>query len=114
MVQAGAVPTTWIGVMSEWQRDWAREATVPAVAEVSVAHSGATGVAYLWEMSRLLTMPTLLMVGKTSNVLDEETVEKMLAAMPASSVRWFDTGHYVPRERPDEFTGVLLEFLTAD
>jgi pimeloyl-ACP methyl ester carboxylesterase len=71
-------------------------------------------VAYLWEMSRLLTMPTLLMVGKTSNVLDEETVEKMLAAMPASSVRWFDTGHYVPRERPEEFTEVLLEFLTAD
>src|SRR5246500_5162872 len=23
MVQAGAVPMTWMGVMSEWQRDWA-------------------------------------------------------------------------------------------
>jgi nicotinamidase-related amidase len=55
MIQAGAVPTTWIGVMSEWQRDWAREATVPAVAEVSVAHSGATGVAYQWEMQLLKT-----------------------------------------------------------
>jgi len=55
MIQAGAIPTTWIGVMSEWQRDWAREATVPAVAEVSVAHSGATGVAYLWEMQLLKT-----------------------------------------------------------
>jgi nicotinamidase-related amidase len=53
MIQAGATPTTWIGVMSEWQRDWAREATVPAVAEVSVAHSGATGVAYQWEMQLL-------------------------------------------------------------
>ena len=53
MIQAGATPTTWIGVMSEWQRDWAREATVPAVAEVSIAHSGATGVAYLWEMQLL-------------------------------------------------------------
>jgi nicotinamidase-related amidase len=55
MIQAGATPVTWIGVMSEWQRDWAREATVPAVAEVSVAHSGATGVAYLWEMQLLKT-----------------------------------------------------------
>ena len=55
MIQAGAVPTTWIGVMSEWQRDWAREATVPAVAEVSVAHSGAPGVAYQWEMQLLKT-----------------------------------------------------------
>src|ERR1700743_149293 len=40
MVQAGAVPITWIAVMSEWQRDWAREATVPAVAEITVAHGG--------------------------------------------------------------------------
>jgi len=53
MIQAGATPLTWMGVMSEWQRDWAREATVPAVAEVSVAHSGATGVAYQWEMQLL-------------------------------------------------------------
>jgi len=28
MVQAGAVPITWIAVMSEWQRDWARERPV--------------------------------------------------------------------------------------
>ena len=55
MIQAGATPLTWMGVMSEWQRDWAREATVPAVAEVSVAHSGATGVAYQWEMQLLKT-----------------------------------------------------------
>jgi len=55
MIQAGATPTTWMGVMSEWQRDWAREATIPAVADVSVAHSGATGVAYLWEMQLLKT-----------------------------------------------------------
>ncbi len=55
MIQAGATPLTWIGLMSEWQRDWAREATIPAVAEVSVAHSGATGVAYQWEMQLLKT-----------------------------------------------------------
>src|SRR3984885_11872957 len=53
LIQAGATPLTWMGVMTEWQRDWAREATVPAVAEVSVAHSGATGVAYQWEMQLL-------------------------------------------------------------
>jgi pimeloyl-ACP methyl ester carboxylesterase len=56
-------------------------------------------------------MPTLLMVGRRSNVLDEEVVEKMLASMPNSTVRWFDTGHYVPREKPEEFTAVLVDFL---
>jgi nicotinamidase-related amidase len=53
MVQAGAVPVTWIAVMSEWQRDWAREATIPAVAEVTVTHGGASGVAYAWEQQLL-------------------------------------------------------------
>jgi len=53
MVQAGAVPVTWIGVLSEWQRDWAREATFPAVAEITVAHSGGSGVAFQWEMQLL-------------------------------------------------------------
>src|SRR5271170_3059176 len=53
MVQAGAVPITWIAVMSEWQRDWAREATVPAIAEITVAHGGASGVAFAWEQQLL-------------------------------------------------------------
>ena len=53
MIQAGATPLTWIGVMSEWQRDWAREATIPGVADVTVAHSGGSGVAFLWEMQLL-------------------------------------------------------------
>ncbi len=55
MIRAGATPVTWIGVMSEWQRDWARTATVPAVAEITVAHSGGSGVAYQWEMQLLRT-----------------------------------------------------------
>src|SRR5579862_9775288 len=29
MIQAGAVPMTWMAVQGEWQRDWAREDTVP-------------------------------------------------------------------------------------
>ena len=57
MVQAGAVPVTWIAVMSEWQRDWAREATIPAVAEITVAHGGSSGVAYAWEQQLLNTKP---------------------------------------------------------
>ena len=53
MVQAGAVPVTWVGVMSEWQRDWAREATIPAVAEITISHGGASGVAFAWEQQLL-------------------------------------------------------------
>src|SRR5207249_11548434 len=53
MVQAGAVPMTWMAVQGELQRDWAREATVPALAEILAQHGGASGVAFAWEMQLL-------------------------------------------------------------
>lgn len=68
-------------------------------------------VEYLWKMSEKLVMPTLLMVGRQSNVLDEEVVDRMLAAMPNARVRWFATGHYFMRENPAEFIEVLRGFL---
>ena len=53
MVQAGAVPINWMAVLGEWQRDWAREDTIPALANLLVEHGGATGVAYAWELQLL-------------------------------------------------------------
>ncbi|WP_181787307.1 hydrolase [Streptomyces phytophilus] len=55
MVQAGVVPITWLAVMGEWQRDWAREETVAGAAEVQAQHGGASGVAFAWEMQLLAT-----------------------------------------------------------
>ncbi|AKH86392.1 amidohydrolase [Streptomyces sp. CNQ-509] len=57
MVQAGVVPITWLAVMGEWQRDWAREKTVAGAAEVQAQHGGASGVAFAWEL-QLLATPT--------------------------------------------------------
>src|SRR5213593_3460043 len=53
MVQAGAVPMTWLAVQAELQRDWAREATVPGLAEILSQHGGGSGVAFAWEMQLL-------------------------------------------------------------
>ena len=55
LVQAGAVPVTWMGVMSEWQRDWARTTTVGAVAEIVFEHGGSTGTTLAWEMQLMGT-----------------------------------------------------------
>lgn len=55
MVQAGAVPITWMAVVSEWQRDWAREETGAGLAELLAEHGGASGVAFAWEMQLLAT-----------------------------------------------------------
>ena len=43
MVQAGAVPTTWLQILSELQRDWARQDTYQAVNDIVVQHGGAWG-----------------------------------------------------------------------
>jgi nicotinamidase-related amidase len=53
MVQAGCVPITWLAVASEWQRDWAREKTVPGLAEAVVGHAGGSGIALTWELQLL-------------------------------------------------------------
>jgi len=53
MVQAGAVPITWMAVLGEWQRDWAREETSEGLANVILEHGGASAVAFAWEMQLL-------------------------------------------------------------
>jgi nicotinamidase-related amidase len=58
MMQAGAVPITWMVLASELQRDWARTATGPALAEMLVEHAGVVGTSFTWEQQLLATSPT--------------------------------------------------------
>jgi len=44
MIQAGAVPVTWLQVLLEWQRDWARQETYNAVMTVAKEHAGGYGL----------------------------------------------------------------------
>jgi nicotinamidase-related amidase len=37
IVQAGAQPVGWVGLASEWQRDWARVETVPQIIDLVLA-----------------------------------------------------------------------------
>ena len=53
MVQAGAVPMTWMAVQGELQRDWARESTVSDLAKILEQHGGGSGVAFAWETQLL-------------------------------------------------------------
>ncbi len=53
MANAGAVPITWMAVLAEWQRDWAREKSAEGLGEIILAHGGASGVALAWELQLL-------------------------------------------------------------
>ena len=48
MIQAGAVPVTWLQVLLEWQRDWARQETYDAVLRVAKEHGGAYGLGIVY------------------------------------------------------------------
>lgn len=53
MVQAGVTPITWLAVVSEWQRDWAREETAQALGGMILEHAGGSGIALAWELQLL-------------------------------------------------------------
>jgi len=44
MIQAGVVPVTWMQVLLEFQRDWARVETYDAVTHIAKEHGGAYGI----------------------------------------------------------------------
>ncbi|MFI6370084.1 hydrolase [Streptomyces sp. NPDC050546] len=53
MVQAGAVPVTWVQVLLELQRDWARTETYGAVTDVVKEYGGAYGLGIVYAQAVL-------------------------------------------------------------
>ncbi|MGY5122307.1 hydrolase [Streptomyces sp. 900105755] len=53
MVQAGAAPVTWVQVLLELQRDWARTETYEAVTDVVKEHGGAYGLGLVYAQSMI-------------------------------------------------------------
>lgn len=51
MVAAGAVPVTWVQVLLELQRDWARTGTYGPVTELVKEHGGAYGLGIVYAQS---------------------------------------------------------------
>lgn len=52
---AGANVMTWMAVVTEWQRDWARTEHLEGMSAVMAAHAGGTAVASVWEQQLLHT-----------------------------------------------------------
>ncbi|WP_189824995.1 hydrolase [Streptomyces finlayi] len=51
MTAAGAVPVTWLQVLLELQRDWARQDTYGAVMDIVKEHGGAYGLGVVYAQS---------------------------------------------------------------
>ncbi len=73
---------------------------------------GVTEVPYLWEQVAKINCPTLVVRGEVSNVLDQETVNRMLDVMPfAEAVEIPGASHAVPQDRPVETWKAINGFL---
>jgi pimeloyl-ACP methyl ester carboxylesterase len=75
-------------------------------------------VSYYWEPANLwdelpkVSAPVLIVRGGKSQVLQDKTIEDMLAAFPdAQAVTIEEAGHTVPEDRPEEFIAALERFL---
>jgi nicotinamidase-related amidase len=53
MKQVGVIPVTWLQVLCELQRDWARKETYPAVMKVINEHAGAYGLGVFYAETML-------------------------------------------------------------
>jgi pimeloyl-ACP methyl ester carboxylesterase len=69
-------------------------------------------IPFLWDSLTRIQCPTLVMRGEHSPILDEEISSRMVESLPNGRLYVFeDTGHSLPRLRPEEFAGVLKRFL---
>lgn len=51
LIQVGVVPVTWLQVLCELQRDWARTETYEAVTKLAKEHAGAYGIGVFYAQS---------------------------------------------------------------
>lgn len=102
-------------VKYQLRRNWAGKLVFKADPDLFWLNGSAAlrEVPYIWEMAARITAPTLIMWGERSFLLNQEIVDRMLAAIPTAELAKFDTGHYIPREQPDQFTQVLRQFLAG-
>ncbi len=69
-------------------------------------------IAFLWESLTRIPCPTLVCRGEHSPILDDEISSRMVQSLPDGRLYVFaDTGHSLPRLRPERFARVIRSFL---
>ena len=68
----------------------------------------------MWETWEKISCPVLVLRGKNSSFLSEETASKMLECGPATTLVEFDDTGHTPTLRDDEQVGVIEEWLAEN
>jgi pimeloyl-ACP methyl ester carboxylesterase len=71
-------------------------------------------IGYLWDSLTRIQCPALVMRGEHSPILDDEISGRMVESLPSGGLHVFkDTGHSLPRLRPEAFAATLHAFLLS-
>lgn len=69
-------------------------------------------IAFLWESLTRVHCPALVCRGELSPILDDEISARMVGSLPNGRLHVFpETGHSLPRLRPESFAEVIRAFL---
>jgi pimeloyl-ACP methyl ester carboxylesterase len=68
---------------------------------------------YLWAAAGKIKCPVLVLWGRTSQYVDAELIGRMAEVIADFRAVSYACGHYVPRERPVEFSSEVLQFVGA-
>jgi len=90
---------------NRYDRKLAEVTTKAAIPEVN----------FLWESLTRVKAPTLVCRGEESPILDEEISSRMVDSLPNGQLYVFrETGHSLPRLRPELFAEVVRRFLNDE
>lgn len=98
------------------RRNWADKLVLKADPDLVwiMRGAGLRDVPYLWSMAARIEAPTQILWGATSQYMTEELVGRMEATIPSSVSVRFETGHYIPREAPEQFLAAVTAFVAED
>ena len=66
-----------------------------------------------WPALAEITAPTLVVAGGPTSNVPSDRINEMAGLIPDCTVRTLDTGHYVHQNAPEEFTRIVLDWLTG-
>lgn len=95
------------------RRNWAGKLVFKADPDLFwlLGSAGAADDGSVWNALDEIDVPVLVLRGSRSPFLDGDLVDQMLARLADGQADVLDTGHYIPREAPDEFLTVVRRFL---
>jgi pimeloyl-ACP methyl ester carboxylesterase len=95
------------------RRNWAGKYVLKSDPELYwiTRGAGVREIPYLWDAASRINVPTVIMRGNSSSFISSEHLARLCELIPDTTVRSFETGHYIPREDPEAFTRCVVDFL---